>query len=147
MRLSAALTRLDAHQFAVNLIPATRAYFEAQSRLVPPDVAADMRAVLGDPHDAVALGRLWTANPAWNALLRTTCVVTEISGGHAPNALPQNAHASVNRRILPVLDPVRHSHGLNERIRVKSLLDGRRFLYEVVKLYANDAPAPGPAVR
>jgi len=32
-----------------------------------------------------------------------------------------------------------HAHGLNERIRVKSLLDGRRFLYEIVKLYANDA--------
>lgn len=29
------------------------------------------------------------------------------------------------------------AHGLNERIRVKSLLDGRRFLYEVVKLYAD----------
>ena len=28
------------------------------------------------------------------------------------------------------------AHGLNERIRVKSLLEGRRFLYEVVKLYA-----------
>jgi len=31
------------------------------------------------------------------------------------------------------------AHGLNERIRVKSLMDGRRFLYEVVKLYANGA--------
>lgn len=30
-----------------------------------------------------------------------------------------------------------HAHGLNERIRVKSLMDGRRFLYEVVKLYAD----------
>jgi acetylornithine deacetylase/succinyl-diaminopimelate desuccinylase-like protein len=29
------------------------------------------------------------------------------------------------------------SHGLNERIRVKSLLDGREFLYEIVKIYAN----------
>ncbi len=29
------------------------------------------------------------------------------------------------------------AHGLNERIRVKSLIDGRKFLYEVVKLYAN----------
>ncbi|MEO8672392.1 MAG: M20/M25/M40 family metallo-hydrolase [Tahibacter sp.] len=29
-----------------------------------------------------------------------------------------------------------HAHGLNERIRVKSLLDGRRFLYEIVKIYA-----------
>ena len=29
------------------------------------------------------------------------------------------------------------AHGLNERIRVRSLMDGRRFLYEVVKLYGN----------
>jgi acetylornithine deacetylase/succinyl-diaminopimelate desuccinylase-like protein len=29
------------------------------------------------------------------------------------------------------------AHGLNERIRVRSLLDGREFLYEVVKIYAN----------
>ncbi|WP_374575901.1 M20/M25/M40 family metallo-hydrolase [Phenylobacterium sp.] len=28
-------------------------------------------------------------------------------------------------------------HGLNERIRVKSLYDGREFLYRVVKIYAN----------
>ena len=28
------------------------------------------------------------------------------------------------------------AHGLNERIRVQSLLDVRRFLYEVVKIYA-----------
>jgi len=32
-----------------------------------------------------------------------------------------------------------HAHGLNERIRVKSLMDGRRFLYEIVKIYANQA--------
>jgi acetylornithine deacetylase/succinyl-diaminopimelate desuccinylase-like protein len=32
-----------------------------------------------------------------------------------------------------------HAHGLNERIRVSSLLDGRRFLYEVVKLYGNSS--------
>jgi len=30
-----------------------------------------------------------------------------------------------------------HAHGMNERIRVKSLLDARQFLYEVVKLYAD----------
>jgi acetylornithine deacetylase/succinyl-diaminopimelate desuccinylase-like protein len=29
------------------------------------------------------------------------------------------------------------THGLNERIRIKSLYDGRTFLYEVVKLYAD----------
>jgi acetylornithine deacetylase/succinyl-diaminopimelate desuccinylase-like protein len=157
--------------------------------------------------------------------LRTTCVATQIAGGHAPNALPQHASANVNCRILPgvpipevqrelvkvlgddrisvaptgdpgiqsppppltarIMGPVRkiadeiwpgvaiiptmstgatdgaylnaagvptyglsgmfhdiegsHAHGLNERIRVKSLMDGRRFLYEIVKLYANGA--------
>jgi acetylornithine deacetylase/succinyl-diaminopimelate desuccinylase-like protein len=30
-----------------------------------------------------------------------------------------------------------HIHGLNERIQVKALMSGRRFLYEVVKLYAD----------
>jgi acetylornithine deacetylase/succinyl-diaminopimelate desuccinylase-like protein len=28
------------------------------------------------------------------------------------------------------------SHGLNERVRVQSLLDSRRFLYEVIRRYA-----------
>jgi acetylornithine deacetylase/succinyl-diaminopimelate desuccinylase-like protein len=163
-------------------------------------------------------------NPGWNGMLRTTCVATQIEGGHAPNALPQHAKANVNCRILPgvplaevqaqlarvladpkislapsgetslssppppltarILDPVRrlaqqiwpgvvivptmstgatdgrflnatgvptyglsgmfhdaegaHAHGLNERIRVRSLLEGRRFLYEVVKIYADE---------
>lgn len=31
-----------------------------------------------------------------------------------------------------------HAHGLDERIRVRSLLDGRRFLYELVKRYATE---------
>ena len=30
-----------------------------------------------------------------------------------------------------------HAHGLNERMGVKSLLDGRRYLYRLVKLYAD----------
>ena len=34
-----------------------------------------------------------------------------------------------------------HAHGLNERIRVASLMNGRRFLYEIVKIYANQPGA------
>jgi acetylornithine deacetylase/succinyl-diaminopimelate desuccinylase-like protein len=34
-------------------------------------------------------------------MLHTTCVATEIGGGHAINALPQRARASINCRILP----------------------------------------------
>jgi acetylornithine deacetylase/succinyl-diaminopimelate desuccinylase-like protein len=225
VRLSAGLTKLGAHNFAIALNQATRGYFEAQTKLVSPEVAADMRAVMNNPPDEAAAERLWLVNPGWNGSLRTTCVVTEITGGHAPNALPQHVRANVNCRILPgvpiadvqreivgvlgdekisvapagepgmqspppllsdrIMGPVRkvadeiwpgvaivptmatgatdgrflnasgvptyglsgmfhdaegsRAHGLNERIRVKSLMDGRRFLYEVVKLYANGA--------
>lgn len=223
VRLSAGLAKLGAYNFPIALNPATRGYFEAQAKLVPPDIAADMRAVLKSSRDEAAAERLWAVNAGWNGSLRTTCVVTEITGGHAPNALPQHVRANVNCRILPgvpiadvqkkivqvlddakisvaptgepgmqsplpplterIMGPARkiadtlwpgvaivptmttgatdgrflnatgvptyglsgmfhdaegsRAHGLNEHIRVKSLMDGRRFLYEVVKLYAN----------
>ena len=221
-RLSAALNRIGAHQFPLALNAATTAYFEAQSTLVPPDAAAAMKAVLAKPVDGPATDTLWTLNPGWNSMLRTTCVATRVDSGHAQNALPQRARANINCRILPgiaisdvqaalktviaddgigitpvgevavtapvppltaaMLDPVRklakaiwptatlvptmatgatdgrflnaagiptygpsgmffdaegsHAHGLDERIRVQSLIDGRRFLFEVIKLYS-----------
>ena len=225
VRLGAALARLGGHRFAISLNPVTRAYFDAMARLAAPEIASDMRAVLQSPPDEAAAARLWAANPLWNAMLRTTCIVSLIGGGHAPNALPQHVSANVNCRILPdvpvadvraeivrvladdaikvtptgeggvqspipplterILEPARrvagkiwpgvtivptmlpgytdgkylnpagvptyglsglfddpegnYEHGLNERMRVRSLMDGRRFLHEVVKLYA-DAP-------
>jgi acetylornithine deacetylase/succinyl-diaminopimelate desuccinylase-like protein len=42
-----------------------------------------------------------SAIPKYNATMRTTCVATRLSGGHANNALPQTASANVNCRILP----------------------------------------------
>ncbi|MBS0591380.1 MAG: M20/M25/M40 family metallo-hydrolase [Proteobacteria bacterium] len=223
--LAAGLAKLSAYSFPVAFNQATKGYFEAESKLVAADAATPMRAVLADPKDEAAIEKLWALNPGWNSMLRTTCVVTQIEGGHAPNALPQHVGANVNCRILPgvpveevqkmlasvmddpmikieptgepgmqsappplgekIMEPVRkvaesmwpgvaivptmstgatdgrflnavgvptyglsgmfhdaegsRAHGLNERIRVKSLLDGRKFLYEVVKLYANSA--------
>src|SRR3984885_1368226 len=100
VRLSAGLAKLGAHDFAIALNQATRGYFEAEAKLMPPEVGADMRAVLKNPPDEAAAERLWAVNPGWNGSLRTTCVVTEIEGGHAPNALPQHVRANVNCRIL-----------------------------------------------
>src|SRR5258708_33351916 len=45
------------------------------------------------------------ASPAWNSSLRTTCVATQLEGGHAMNALPQLAAATVNCRVLPEDSP------------------------------------------
>jgi acetylornithine deacetylase/succinyl-diaminopimelate desuccinylase-like protein len=55
--------------------------------------------------DSAAAARLSARSAFYNAELRTTCVVTMISGGHAPNALPQRAEATVNCRMLPGDDP------------------------------------------
>jgi acetylornithine deacetylase/succinyl-diaminopimelate desuccinylase-like protein len=59
-----------------------------------------MRAIAKNPNDEVALARM-SDKPYYNNLLRTTCVATMLSAGHATNALPQRAKATVNCRILP----------------------------------------------
>lgn len=222
-RLADALVKIRAHDFPVESNPATRGYFGAMAKLLPGPSSAAMAAIAADPSDAAAAATLASAEPAWNAILRTTCVATLLEGGHATNALPQRARANVNCRIFPgtsveqvrqaldqvvadpqvkittletrseispppplterVLGPARkvaaeifpgvplvplmaaggtdaafltpagiptyglsglfadkegsHAHGLDERIRVKSLLDGRTFLYRLVKAYSN----------
>ena len=217
--LAQGLVKLTAYRFPVTLNSTTRAYFNAQAATAPADVAAAMREVLQRPDNLTAQDVIWNASPGWNSMLRTTCVATQLSGGHAPNALPQRARANVNCRIFPgvAIEDVRQqlvaavgdtriavttvgepgfttvppvigddllatvrqvaagiwpgvpvvptmstgatdgrflnaagiatyglsglfhdaegprAHGLNERIRVKSLLDGRVFLYETVR--------------
>lgn len=99
-RMSEALSRLSAYRFPVQLIDATRLYFDRMSKLETGQRAADMRAILTDPPDEQALARLSQA-PEVNAQLRTTCITTMVDGGHAPNALPQRVTATVNCRVIP----------------------------------------------
>jgi acetylornithine deacetylase/succinyl-diaminopimelate desuccinylase-like protein len=99
-QLTAALGRLAAYDFPVNLNEVTRAYFERMARIETGQLAADMRAVAQATPDPAAARRL-SETPYYNALLRTTCVPTLLEAGHAENALPQLARATVNCRILP----------------------------------------------
>ncbi len=96
--LADGLTRLEAFVFPVALNGVTHAYFERMSKLETEATAADMAAVAKG--DAAAAARL-SETPVYNALLRTTCVATRLEGGHADNALPQTARATVNCRVLP----------------------------------------------
>ncbi len=98
--LSAALTRLGAYRFPVMLNEISKAELERAATLAPADTAADMRAVAANPTDSAAVARL-TRDPGFNTMLRTTCVATMLEGGHAENALPQRARATVNCRVLP----------------------------------------------
>jgi acetylornithine deacetylase/succinyl-diaminopimelate desuccinylase-like protein len=95
-----ALAVLQKTQFPFELNAVTREYFAQMARIEPPQTAADLRAVLATPADPAAVERL-SQDARYNSTLRTTCVATMLSGGHAPNALPQRAEANVNCRIFP----------------------------------------------
>src|ERR1700722_1978388 len=95
-----ALTRLEHAPFPFELNPITKTYFERRSALESGQTAADMKAILGTPADPQAIARL-SNDARFNSLLRTTCVATRLGAGHANNALPQQAQANVNCRIIP----------------------------------------------
>src|SRR6266849_1212397 len=103
--LAGALARLQSFSFPLKINESTRSYFERSAALTTGQVAADMKSVAKQPPDPAAVQRL-SAVPYFNSLLHTTCVATMLSGGHAPNALPQTARANVNCRIFPGEDPV-----------------------------------------
>jgi acetylornithine deacetylase/succinyl-diaminopimelate desuccinylase-like protein len=221
--LAHALDRIEAYEFPVQVNDANRGYFTAMSKIVGGETGAAMAAIVANPNDKAA-DALLSKDPNYHATLRTTCVATMLEAGHAPNALPQRARATINCRIFPgvsreavldtlvklvndpavsvtmndvrsapltptpplskaVLDPIQkvsqqmwpgvpvvpilqagatdavftnaagiptygvsgifydpdlgHIHGLNERVRVKSVMEGREFSYRLVKLYAD----------
>lgn len=222
-RLSGALVRIGNHRFPAMPGEAVRNFFGRSAPLFPGERGDAMRVAGSGKDDAAALELLSKADPVWNAMIRTTCTNTQVAGGHAPNAVPQRAQATVNCRILPgtSVDTVRKTlvelvadprievrladepgpvsspppltpqimkpveklvaemwpgvpvipnlstgatdgrflmaagiptygisgifvdpdgngvHGLNERVRVTSLHDARRFLHRLVKIYAS----------
>jgi acetylornithine deacetylase/succinyl-diaminopimelate desuccinylase-like protein len=96
--LTTALNRLAAFRFPLRLTNTTRAFYAAQAQFETGTRQADMRAVgNGDLAPAERL----TSDPTDNAQLRTTCVTTMLEAGHAENALPQRARATIQCRMLP----------------------------------------------
>ena len=102
--LARALVRLDEYRFPAQLSDLQRAMLTKSVETASSEVAASLRSILRDPGDAAAADALVRV-PHLNAVLRTTCVATELIGGHAINALPQRASATVNCRILPGVAP------------------------------------------
>jgi acetylornithine deacetylase/succinyl-diaminopimelate desuccinylase-like protein len=97
--LAGALEKLSHYAFPIQTNEVTRIYAEKMSKILTGSLADDFRK--GAAGDQEALQRIAGASPAWNSSLRTTCVATQLEGGHAMNALPQLAAATVNCRILP----------------------------------------------
>ncbi len=100
-RLAAALGRVSAYEFPAQLNEITRTFFERMAPLQQGTLAADMAAVARALPDSAAMRRLSDLSTLYNAQLRTTCVATQLAAGHAENALPQTASATINCRMLP----------------------------------------------
>jgi acetylornithine deacetylase/succinyl-diaminopimelate desuccinylase-like protein len=98
--LAKALDRVAAYEFPAKPNDVVKAYFSKAASTASPAIAADMRKVANGSVDVATISRL-SQTPLYNALMRTTCVATMLEGGHAPNALPQTAKATVNCRMLP----------------------------------------------
>ena len=103
-QLAHALTRLEAYRFKPALNETTRAYFQGRQAGETGPLGDAMRAWLKNPGDGKAADFI-EASPTEVALTRTRCVATRLFGGHADNALPQLATASINCRILPGVSP------------------------------------------
>jgi acetylornithine deacetylase/succinyl-diaminopimelate desuccinylase-like protein len=99
-RLTRALDRIADYRFPTMSNEITRAALAAEGASTPGPVGAALKRFAVHPDDQAAVATL-SAEPDYNPTLRTTCVATMISGGHAPNALPQKASAKVNCRIFP----------------------------------------------
>ena len=222
-QLAAALTKISSYQFPFESSDITRTFFAKMAPQKGGEIGKAMAAFASNPKDMKAAARL-AEDPDFNGLVRTTCIATLLSAGHANNALPQRATANINCRIFPgttpeqvrdklgelvgdpeititltdhrsevpkgpqplnpkVFGPVETltakywpgvpvvptmsagatdgafltpvgiptygvsgiffdtdgngAHGLNERVRVDSVYKGRDFLYDIVKVYAN----------
>ena len=219
-QLADAIRAVQGHEFPVKFTDTTRAFFTQTAKTVGGEMGGSITRLLANPND-IAADAIVSRDKAMHSTLRTTCVATRLSAGHAENALPQRATANVNCRIFPgetvdgtlaklkelagpkvtvtanqpvrptaippTLDPriigpvtavaAKHfpglpvlplmstgatdgiflqaigipvygvpgmfidrdgsgTHGLNERIRVRSLYEGRDYLYDLVKAFA-----------
>jgi acetylornithine deacetylase/succinyl-diaminopimelate desuccinylase-like protein len=102
--LANALHRLETYRFTPMMNPTTRAYFSGREKAEKGALGNAMRAWLRNPKDGRAADAI-EADEGETGITRTRCVATRLFGGHADNALPQLATATVNCRIMPGVSP------------------------------------------
>ena len=98
--LASVLKSIEAYRFPARINDTTRDYFEKLSSLVPGPAGQAMRDFVDDQDNEEARAIL-EADPSQVGITRTTCVATMLEAGHAENALPQSATATINCRIFP----------------------------------------------
>ncbi len=99
-QLAAATVKIDAYRFTPRLNEITRESLADAGRKAGGKTGAALLAFVANPADAAAIATL-RAEPGLVGQIGTTCVPTQVTGGHAPNALPQKGVLTVNCRIFP----------------------------------------------
>ena len=98
--LSAALIQLQNYRFPIRFTDSTLEYFAKTAKLIPGEIGDNMAVFARNPENTTAINFL-DSMPGEAAMIRTTCVATMLDAGHAENALPQTASATVNCRVFP----------------------------------------------
>ncbi|MBC7416489.1 MAG: M20/M25/M40 family metallo-hydrolase [Herminiimonas sp.] len=130
--LTEAVNRIGQYAFPASLAPVTQEYFKRSAATYTGQLAQDMQSLGQGRIEPEVLARM-SKQPFFNATLRTTCVTTMLAAGHAENALPQSASATVNCRILPWDDLAQVDRTMKELVANKDI-DIRQWL----------APNPSP---
>lgn len=102
--LMAAADKVSELSFPVQVTPVTREYYRVTGPILGGELGKAMSAVAKNPDDQDAL-KVLQADPTYNAGLHTTCVATQLDAGHAPNALPQRAKATLSCRVMQGTTP------------------------------------------
>jgi acetylornithine deacetylase/succinyl-diaminopimelate desuccinylase-like protein len=102
--MAGVLERIGTYQFPVRSSELTRAFFAETAKRTEGGLGEAMARFSANPDDTESAAEL-SKHPEYVGQVRTTCVPTEITGGHAPNALPQSVVANINCRIFPGIPP------------------------------------------
>lgn len=105
--LARALVAIEDLRFPVQFNDITRSMAEAIAEREGGEIAEALTTLLSDPEDEEAIA-VMRRHPQHANILWTTCVATMLEAGRTENALPQDAMAAVNCRILPDTGGVDH---------------------------------------
>ncbi|HEX4970168.1 MAG TPA: M20/M25/M40 family metallo-hydrolase [Steroidobacteraceae bacterium] len=114
-RVAAAAEKVGQLSFPVQVTPVVREYFRVSGPLIGGEVGAAMSAIAKNPEDEAALQHVMQ-DPSYNAVVHTTCVATQMQGGHAPNALPQRATITLSCRVMQGTTPEQVKETLEKAI-------------------------------
>lgn len=121
-----ALTAIEELKFPVMFNEITRGTVSRLAKSTGGEMGGALNALLDNPADAAARATI-EKYPEHTNILWTTCVATMLQAGNAPNALPQNATATVNCRIFPGTTVARVQADLQQAIgnqNITIVLDG-----------------------